>query len=143
MLPKVLSKLFLSALALVLMVLAPPAVNSAESQQAVIFYRYISELYYAKSLKPVAKYWISTVRNQLSNQTGQRAVYELEKLKHGYVYKPKINVQSMQGQRCLMKGTGIASDLGRTFPCTLDVIMIFEEGTWRIQYYNWSATIMQ
>ena len=44
MLPKVLSKLFLSALALLLMVLAPPAVNSAESQQAVIFYRYISEL---------------------------------------------------------------------------------------------------
>lgn len=141
--PKLLSKLFISALALMLAVWAPPAVNSAESQQAVIFYRYISELYYAKNIKQVAKYWISTTRTPLMNLTGQRAAYELEKLKTGYVYKPKINVQSMQGLRCLMKGTGIANDLGRTFPCTLDVVMIFEEGTWRIQYYTWSATIRQ
>lgn len=112
-----------------------------ESQPAIIFYSYIRDLYYAKNIQQVAKYYIASSRVPYMNLKGQAAVYELEKLKTGYVFNPKITTQVMQGKRCLMKGIGVANDLGRTFPCTLDVIMVQEDGTWRIQYYTWSATI--
>lgn len=142
---KLLSRLFLACLVAfsgAFFSALTPA-NSAESQQAQVFYAYIKELYYAKKIDTLARYWISTTRIPMANLKGQAAVYELQKLKTGYVYKPKINSQVMQGKRCLMKGTAIAQDLGRTFPCTVDLVMIFEDGMWRIQYYTWSATINQ
>ncbi len=133
--------LTISALIITATMHAPAA--DCESQPAAVFYQYIRELYYAKNITQVAKYWISTTRIPFINLKGQAATYELQKLKTGYVFNPRINSQVMQGQRCLMKGTGTASDLGRTFPCKLDVIMYHEDGSWRIQYYVWSATIIQ
>jgi|APEBP8051073220_1049391.scaffolds.fasta_scaffold00168_7 hypothetical protein len=137
------AKLTLSTLMAVAAILVSPMVRAAESQQAIVFYHYIRDLYYAKNLNQITKFWAKPTREPLEALKGQAAKYKLEELKVGYVYKPKINVQRMQGIRCLMKGTAIANDLGRTFPCSLDVIMIFEEGSWRIEHYHWSATINQ
>ena len=52
--------LTISALIITATMHAPAA--DCESQPAAVFYQYIRELYYAKNITQVAKYWISTTR---------------------------------------------------------------------------------
>lgn len=119
--------------------LAIKPASCGESQRAVTFYAYIKDLYYAKSLKTVAPYWISSTRVPLLDMQGTLAGEHLARLRSGYVYQPRITSEVQQGRRWIMTGTGIASSEGQQVRAKLDVIMIFEDGKWRIQYYTWSG----
>lgn len=114
-----------------------------DSQPKLTFYRYIKDLYYAKKLQQVAPYWYKTTRLPLLQTNGTRADAELTRLKIGYVYKPNITVEFTEGDRCTMKGSGITVDRGRQVPCTLDVVMIKEDGVWKVLYYTWRAEVMR
>lgn len=114
-----------------------------DSQPRLTFYRYIKDLYYAKKLPQVASYWFKSTRLPLLQTNGTRADAELKRLKIGYVYKPNITVEFMEGDRCTMKGSGITVDRGRQVPCTLDVVMIKEDGVWKVLYYTWRAEVMR
>lgn len=136
-------KVFIAIACLLLSIAAvlPALSQGAENEPSRVFLTYIRELYYAKKLKQVSKYWIENSANHYDSMEGTREVYEMQKLKTGYVANPRIVSSVIQGERCLIEGTGVASDLNRTFPCNLHVIMLHEKGHWRIQYYNWTATI--
>jgi hypothetical protein len=90
-----------------------------ESAPRATFYSYIRALYYAKRVKQVSKYWI----------------------KNGYIYQPKILTEVTDGNVCTMKGVGWGSSQGQRLRAKLDVVMIFEEGSWKIQYYTWQGEI--
>lgn len=140
------SKLNWSKLAVLLLLLTAVLCTSirpayCESEPSRIFYRYINQLYYATKLPPVANYWIEERRVPLLEMSGTRAASELKVMKLGYVYKPKILVEVMDGRYCKMKGSAIAQDnvRGGTVPCTLDVVMVQENSVWKIQFYTWNA----
>jgi hypothetical protein len=114
-----------------------------DSLPKLTFYGYIKNLYYATKLQQVAPYWYKTTRLPLLQTNGTRADAELKRLKIGYVFKPNITMEFIEGDRCTMKGSGITVDRGRQVPCTLDVVMIKEDGTWKILSYTWRAEVMR
>lgn len=114
-----------------------------DSLPKLTFYRYIKDLYYATKLPQAAQYWYKTTRLPLLQTNGTRAADELTRLKIGYVFKPNITIEITEGDRCTMKGSGIVTDRGRQVPCTLDVVMIKEDGVWKILYYTWRAEVMR
>lgn len=114
-----------------------------DSQPKLTFYRYIKDLYYATKLPQAAQYWYKSSRLPMLQFNGTRATAELARLKIGYVAKPHITFEATEGDRCTMKGSGIAIDRGRQVPCTLDVVMIKEEQVWKILYYTWRAEVMR
>ncbi|CAN5551329.1 hypothetical protein BH11CYA1_BH11CYA1_51080 [soil metagenome] len=114
-----------------------------DSQPKLTFYRYIKDLYYATKLPQAAQYWYKATRKPLMEFNGTRADAELKRLKIGYVFRPNITVEMIQGDRCTMKGQGITVDRGKQVPCTLDVVMIKEDEVWKILYYTWRAEVMR
>ncbi|MBP6745381.1 hypothetical protein KA344_09100 [bacterium] len=114
-----------------------------DSLPRLTFYRYIKDLYYATKLPQVAQYWYKTSRLPMMQTNGTRAAEELKRLKIGYVYKPKITIEFIEGDRCTMKGQGIVVDRGRQIPCTLDVVMIKEDEVWKVLYYTWRAEVIR
>lgn len=131
----------LSALAVLLVAAIGPA--RCESIQTLIFYRYIKDLYYTTKLPVAANYWTAYARKPWNEMTGTRAAQELARIKMGYVYNPRIIHEVSDGKYYKMKGTAIASDNGRRIPCTLDVVMIQEDGIWKIMTYTWRAEVMR
>jgi hypothetical protein len=136
-------KAFTTLIALGLLMVAAIGPARCESIQALIFYRYIKDLYFATKLVTVANYWADYNRKPWKELTGTRAAQELARIKMGYVYKPRIIHEVADGKYYKMKGTAIASDHGRQIPCTVDVIMIQEEGIWKIMSYTWRAEVMR
>ena len=116
--------------------------NSAQaydSPRAEVFYRYIRDVYYAKNLKQVADYWTQANSTPFKDMMGDQATEQLKKIKRGYIANPRITSERQQGEQWIMSGTGIAADNGTTIPAKLNLVMRFENGRWRIQYYAWSG----
>ena len=112
-----------------------------DSQPRVVFYSYIKELYYATSLKQVSKFYVKNARVPMDETLGEAAKAKLLELKNGYIYNAKILTELLDGNTCILKGTGIAQTNGVRCRATLDVIMAFEEGNWKIQYYTWHGEV--
>ncbi|MBU6451567.1 MAG: hypothetical protein KGS72_07305 [Cyanobacteria bacterium REEB67] len=113
----------------------------AESAPRQNFYQYIRTLYYATNVKQVSKFFIKNARVPMEDCIGGAAKAKLEELKRGYVADPRITTEVLNGNICTMKGTGIALADGHRVNATINVIMNFEEGSWKIQYYTWQGAI--
>ncbi|MBS1995725.1 MAG: hypothetical protein JSS86_05410 [Cyanobacteria bacterium SZAS LIN-2] len=113
----------------------------SESAPRATFYSYIRALYYAKRVKQVSKYWIKNGRVPMDECLGTAEQAKLAELKSGYIYEPKILTEVIDGNVCTMKGVGWGSSQGHRLRAKLDVVMIFEEGSWKIQYYTWQGEI--
>jgi len=113
----------------------------AESAPRATFYSYIRALYYAKKVKQVSKYWIKNGRVPMEECLGTAEQAKLAELKNGYIYQPKIITEVTDGTTCTMKGVGWGQSQGQRLRAKLDVVMIFEEGSWKIQYYTWQGEI--
>jgi hypothetical protein len=114
---------------------------SAESAPRQNFYQYIKTLYYATNIKQVSKFYVKVARVPMDDCLGGAAKAKLEDLKRGYVADPHIVTEVLNGNICTMKGTGIAMAEGHRVNAILNVIMNFEEGSWKIQYYTWQGAI--
>jgi hypothetical protein len=133
---------FLS-LALVVLALTSGLFHPAycESQPRARFKQYIKELYYATKIQQVSKFWIKNARVPYDELLGTAAAAKLVELKDGYVYNPQITTEILDGNVCTMKGTGMAQSKGYRVNADINVIMRFEEGNWKIQYYTWAGHI--
>jgi hypothetical protein len=112
-----------------------------DSQPRAVFLAYIKALYYATSIKQVSKFYVKNARVPMEECLGTAAAAKLAELKNGYIYDAKIQSELLDGNTCTMKGIGIAQSNGYRCRARLDVIMSFEEGSWKIQYYTWQGQI--
>jgi hypothetical protein len=112
-----------------------------ESQPRSVFYAYIRALYYATHVKQVSKYWVKNGRVPMEECLGTAEQKKLAELKSGYIYNPRIETEVLDGNTCTMKGTGMAQSQGHQCAAKLDVVMYFQEGSWKIQYYTWQGAI--
>ena len=139
-------KLFLMPLVIVLLLLCSLGSGLfhkayCESAPRSRFYAYIHALYYATHVKQVSKFWINNGRIPMDECLGTAEVAKMAELKKGYIYQPQIQTEVLDGNVCTMKGIGWGQSNGQRVRANLDVIMAFEEGQWKIQYYTWSGTI--
>jgi hypothetical protein len=112
-----------------------------ESEPRSRFYAYLKALYYATHVKQVSKFWIKNGRVPMDECLGTAEAAKLAELKSGYIYSPQIQTEILNGNTCTMKGVGWGSSQGHRLRAKLDVVMAFEEGEWRIQYYTWQGQI--
>ena len=113
----------------------------ADSQPRATFYAYLRALYYANSVKQVSKFWIKNGRVPMEECEGTAEQAKLAELKSGYIYDPKIDSEILDGNTCTMKGSGWGQSQGHRLRAKLDVVMYFEENSWKIQYYTWQGQI--
>jgi hypothetical protein len=114
---------------------------SAESQPRQRYRAYLKELYYAKQLKQVSQFYIKNMRVPMDELLGSAERDKLIELKKGYVYKPVIETELLDGNVCKMTGSGIAQANGIQCTCKLDLVMRYEEGNWKIQLYAWRGSV--
>lgn len=139
-----LAKLLTSAfLALTILLSTALAGQCGESEARLAYYRYIRQLYYATKLSQVAPYWIRSSRVPFLEMKGTQADEQLRRLKKGYIHNPRIITEVREGNVVKMQGTGIALEEGRQVNATVDVIMYYEDSSWRIQYVSWRGQVVR
>lgn len=132
-----------SFLALIILLASSSAGLCGESEARMTYYRYIRALYYATKLEQVAPYWIRSSRIPFLEMKGSQAATQLARLKAGYVSNPRIITEVKQGNVVKMQGTGIVIDNGQKVNATVDVIMFYEDGVWRVQYTSWRGQVVR
>lgn len=136
-------KISVAGLMALVILVATAGVGMCESDARQTYYRYIRALYYATKLNQVSGYWIRSSRVPFEEMKGTQATEQLAKLKMGYISNPRIITEIKQGNVVKMQGTGIALDNGQQVNATVDVIMYFEDGKWKIQYTSWRGQVVR
>jgi len=113
----------------------------SESQPRSVLFRYMADLYYAKNIQQVSKYWCKNSRVPMNELQGMELNEKFKEIKGGYMYQPHVDTEVTEGNVCTIKGTGWAYAMGYRCKAQFDAVMRFEEGSWKIQYYVWQGSV--